>query len=99
MEQHQSAKKVANNTKNNDIQPNSIRTETTQSEEHPQHYLYGHFVFGEGSAPQELVYAVDGEESCDVGTEVISNGHSHSMCCDHLWQHKNPLITKSVFIP
>lgn len=47
-------------------------------------YLYGHFVFGEGSAPQELVYAVDGEESCDVGTEVISNGHSYSMCGDHL---------------
>lgn len=85
MEQHQSAKKVANDTKkNNNTQPNSIRTETRQSDEYPQHYLYGHFVFGEGSAPQELVYAVDGEESGDVGTEVISNGHSHSMCCDHL---------------
>lgn len=71
-------------TTKNTTQQISIRTETTQSEVYPQDYLYGHFVFGEGSAPQELVYAVDGEESCDVGTEVISNGHSHSMCCDHL---------------
>lgn len=31
-------------------------------------HLDGHFVLGEGSAPQQLVDTVDGEEPCDVGT-------------------------------
>lgn len=31
-------------------------------------YLNGHFVLGERSAPKQLVDAVNGEESCDVGT-------------------------------
>lgn len=30
--------------------------------------LDGHFVLGEGSAPEQLVDTVDGEESCNVGT-------------------------------
>lgn len=31
-------------------------------------YLDGHFVLGEGSAPEQLVDTVNWEESCDVGT-------------------------------
>lgn len=29
--------------------------------------LDGHFVLGEGSAPKQLIDAVNGEEPCDVG--------------------------------
>lgn len=31
-------------------------------------YLDGHFVLGEGSATEQLVDTVNGEESCDGGT-------------------------------
>lgn len=80
-------KKVAGDTKTKQKRNSTVRIVWGDH----QVYLYGHFMFGEGSAPQELVYAMDGKESCDVGTEVISNCHSHCMCCNHLRQHKHPL--------
>lgn len=51
-------------------------------------YLDGHFVLGEGSAPQQLVDAVDGEESCDGGTQVIGHCDPHRVGCNHLHNRK-----------
>lgn len=47
-------------------------------------HLDGHFVLGEGSAPEQLVDAVDGKEACDVGTETGGHRHPHRMSGDHL---------------
>lgn len=50
--------------------------------------LDGDFVFGEGTAPQKLVDAVNGEEPCDVCTEVVGHCHPDGVSGDHL-QHDN----------
>lgn len=41
-------------------------------------------MLGEGSAPEQLVDAVDGEESCDVGTEAVGHCDPHSVGRHHL---------------
>lgn len=46
--------------------------------------LDGHFVLGEGSAPKQLIDAVDGKEPCDVGTQTVGHCHPHSMSGNHL---------------
>lgn len=46
--------------------------------------LDGHFVLSEGAAPEQLIDAVDGEEPCDVGTEIVGHCHPHSMSGNHL---------------
>lgn len=46
--------------------------------------LDGHFVLGEGSAPKQLIDAVDGKEPRDVGTEIVGHCHPHSMSGNHL---------------
>lgn len=46
--------------------------------------LDGHFVLGEGSAPKQLIDAVDGKEPCDVGTEIVGHCHPHGMSGHHL---------------
>ena len=47
-------------------------------------YLDGDLVLGEGSAAEQLVDTVDGQEACDVGTQVVGNRHPHSVGSDHL---------------
>ncbi len=55
-------------------------------------YLDGHFVLGEGSAPKQLVDTVNGEESCDVGTEVVGHCNPHRMGCNHLQTRENKQV-------
>lgn len=50
----------------------------------PRPNLDGHFVLGEGSAPKQLIDAVDGKKPCDVGTEIVGHCHPHSMSGNHL---------------
>lgn len=47
-------------------------------------HLDGHFVLGEGSAPQQLVDAVDGQEARDVGAQVVGDCDSDGVGRDHL---------------
>lgn len=60
-------------------------------------HLDGHFVLGEGSAPEQLVDAVDGEESCDVGTQVVGHCHPHGMGGNHLHARRNKTGLRTVF--
>lgn len=46
----------------------------------------------EGSAPQQLIDAVNGEESCYVGTEVVGHCDPHSMSCNHLHTRNKKVI-------